>query len=200
MREESLKGEGCEIVFSCRRTTSRSFVEYVPRIRERPDSVYLNEPVWRFKITRRLSPLARSQTQRPFALITVRSLQLFFSFLNIVEVANENTSQEEMFQLVGLPITQTCLEGFNGTIICYGQTGSGKSYTTFGATDAKSIENRGLVPRVLEYLWEHIALESSEESHVKCKCSFYEIYQERVYDLLVGSKYYSTLITKANMM
>ena len=116
----------------------------------------------------------------------MRIVKHFLASANFVEVAHENTSQEEMFELVGLPITQTCLEGFNGTIICYGQTGSGKSYTTFGASDVKSVENRGLVPRVLEYLWEHIALENSDEIQVKCKCSFYEIYQERVYDLLVG--------------
>lgn len=104
----------------------------------------------------------------------------------IFVVADTNTSQEEMFELVGLPITTTCLEGFNGTIICYGQTGSGKSYTTFGTADANSNANRGLVPRVLEYLWEHIAVDGAELSNnLKCKCSFYEIYQERVYDLLV---------------
>lgn len=67
-------------------------------------------------------------------------------------VAGETTSQEDIFQLVGVPVTQTCLEGFNGTIICYGQTGSGKSYTTFGGSEGDR-SSRGLVPRVLEYLW-----------------------------------------------
>lgn len=36
-------------------------------------------------------------------------------------IADEETSQEDMFALVGKPITDACVQGFNGTIICYGQ-------------------------------------------------------------------------------
>lgn len=75
-------------------------------------------------------------------------------------IANENITQEEMFGVVGQPYAQACLEGYNGTILCYGQTGSGKTFTMFGQTsdDTESgptrsaNHNRGLVPRVLEYL------------------------------------------------
>ena len=45
----------------------------------------------------------------------------------------------------------------------------------------------GLVPRVLEYLWQHIVREGKRTNgslSFSCRCSFYEIYQERVYDLL----------------
>lgn len=126
---------------------------------------------------------------------------------------------------VGKPVTEACLEGYNGTIFCYGQvrhtdqdeccfpnypkcrtvsgglvnaeidasgwelasvsapnflssvtkatqmfpqmqTGSGKTFTTFGPGavmenhlnpgDPKSYALRGLVPRVLEYLYDTI--------------------------------------------
>ena len=40
-------------------------------------------------------------------------------------VADEVTTQEQIFERVGLPVTRSCLEGYNGTILCYGQTGSG---------------------------------------------------------------------------
>lgn len=108
-------------------------------------------------------------------------------------VADEKTSQEKMFQVVGLPVTNTCLEGYNSTIICYGQTGSGKSYTTFGVANSTNTDTtRGLVPRVLEYIFQHISKVQSEEYSIQnnlsvtytCGCSFYEIYQEKVYDLL----------------
>jgi kinesin family protein 15 len=108
-----------------------------------------------------------------------------FTYIKMfILVADANTSQEDMFQLVGMPITQTCLEGFNGTILCYGQTGSGKSYTTFGSTDTAP-ESRGLVPRVLDFLWHHIG-QAEDNVRYSCRCSFYEIYQERVFDLLVS--------------
>jgi kinesin family protein 15 len=104
-------------------------------------------------------------------------------------VADDRTSQEEIFQMVGLPVTQKCLQGYNGTILCYGQTGTGKSHTVFGASSSENAlhPDRGLVPRVLEYLWGHISAVEAESNGAitfSCRCSFYEIYQERVYDLL----------------
>ena len=102
--------------------------------------------------------------------------------------AGANMSQEEFFNVVGRPAVQNCIEGFNGTIICYGQTGSGKTFTIFGDNSKRS--SRGLVPRVLDYLWDHITHEKERTNHgvgklsYLCKCSFLEIYQEIVYDLL----------------
>lgn len=37
--------------------------------------------------------------------------------------AAENTPQEEFFSRVGVRITDACIAGYNGTILCYGQTG-----------------------------------------------------------------------------
>lgn len=50
-------------------------------------------------------------------------------------------------------------------------------------------DQRGLVPRVLEYLWQRISFitaqnDSDIQTNYTCSCSFYEIYQEKVYDLL----------------
>lgn len=108
--------------------------------------------------------------------------------------ADENVTQDEIFREVGLPITRSCLEGYNGTILCYGQTGSGKTFTTFGASidailDDEQVERdplRGLVPRVLEHLLDSIAETRKTKVNYSavCKCSFYEIYQEKVFDLL----------------
>ena len=41
-------------------------------------------------------------------------------------VGGEESTQEDFFRAVGLPITDACIQGYNGTILCYGQTGSGK--------------------------------------------------------------------------
>eukprot|EP00606_Chrysophyceae_sp_TOSAG23-5_P001177 GSChrysophyteH2.ASY1.ANO1.1006.1 assembled CDS len=106
-------------------------------------------------------------------------------------VVGEESTQESVFRAVGVPLTESCLEGFNGTIIAYGQTGSGKTHTLFGAagTAATADDERGLVPRVFEYLWQKMAVaeasaDTDQAPEYSCKCSFYEIYNERVYDLL----------------
>lgn len=102
----------------------------------------------------------------------------------------DDASQESVFQLAGKPATKACILGYNGTVFCYGQTGSGKTYTMFGPNvDAcgSDDEHRGLVPRVLEYLFAHVAREERRNGGAityLCRCSFYEIFNERVFDLL----------------
>jgi hypothetical protein len=54
-------------------------------------------------------------------------------------------------------------------------------------TPAGPDEQRGLVPRVLEYLFAHVAREERRNGgrvRYLCRCSFYEIFNERVFDLL----------------
>ena len=46
------------------------------------------------------------------------------------------------------------LAGYNGTIFAYGQTNSGKTFTITGG--ARSYGDRGIIPRTLSYLYQHI--------------------------------------------
>ncbi len=41
-----------------------------------------------------------------------------------------------------------------GTIMCYGQTGAGKTHTMTGF--AESYQNRGIIPRSLQHLYQEI--------------------------------------------
>lgn len=85
------------------------------------------------------------------------------------------------------------MKGYNACIFAYGQTGSGKTHTILGG-DAHSSEGfdvgssqSGLLPRVLSYLFEHISrtnLQRSEDTQTLCQCSFLEIYNEQIFDLL----------------
>lgn len=81
-----------------------------------------------------------------------------------------------------------CLEGYNGTVFAYGQTGSGKTFTMQGLlTDSGDLvyEHRGLIPRVLEYLFAQIKdRQKTKSCEFVVKCSYLEIYQETVTDLL----------------
>lgn len=45
----------------------------------------------------------------------------------------ENQSeQSEVFTIVAMPVVDSVIDGYNGTIFAYGQTGSGKTHTMFG--------------------------------------------------------------------
>jgi kinesin family protein 15 len=79
-------------------------------------------------------------------------------------VAGPNSTQYELFQHVGKPITDRCISGYNGTIFAYGQTGSGKTFTMQGPLELNETnwEDRGLIPRILEYLFDRISEIESE--------------------------------------
>ncbi|KAK8578487.1 hypothetical protein V6N13_100324 [Hibiscus sabdariffa] len=99
----------------------------------------------------------------------------------------------DMFQLVGAPLVENCLAGFNSSVFAYGQTGSGKTYTIWGPANALLEENlssdqQGLTPRVFERLFARINEEqikhADKQLKYQCQCSFLEIYNEQITDLL----------------
>jgi kinesin family protein 15 len=106
-------------------------------------------------------------------------------------VVAEDESQESVFEKVAKPIADYCVEGYNGTIFAYGQTGSGKTFTIQGA-DIDDIENGneleesiGIMPRAFEYIFSNIR-EREQDADVEflVKCSYFEIYNEHIMDLL----------------
>ncbi|KAF8014161.1 hypothetical protein BT93_H0106 [Corymbia citriodora subsp. variegata] len=107
-------------------------------------------------------------------------------------VADTEASQLDMFELVGAPLVENCLAGFNSSIFAYGQTGSGKTYTMWGPTQAlledKLSSQQGLTPRILECLLARINEEqikhADKQLKYQCRCSFLEIYNEQITDLL----------------
>ncbi|XP_078206745.1 kinesin-like protein KIF15 isoform X4 [Callithrix jacchus] len=81
------------------------------------------------------------------------------------------------------------MSGYNGTIFAYGQTGSGKTFTMMGPSESDHFSHnlRGVIPRSFEYLFSLIDREKEKAGVGKsflCKCSFIEIYNEQIYDLL----------------
>ncbi|CAA7388358.1 unnamed protein product [Spirodela intermedia] len=100
-------------------------------------------------------------------------------------VACETTSQETLFNVVGLPMVENCMSGYNSCMFAYGQTGSGKTYTMLGDN---LCDDRGMTPRIFEYLFARIKEEEEERKNEKlkyvCKCSYLEIYNEQITDLL----------------
>ena len=76
------------------------------------------------------------------------------------------------------------LQGYNCTIFAYGQTGTGKTYTMSGdMSDTLGLlsDSAGIIPRVLHSLFGKLEAEEAESS---VKCSFIELYNEELRDLL----------------
>ena len=85
----------------------------------------------------------------------------------------------QVFETVGIPVVDNIFEGVNSTIFAYGQTGSGKTYCMMGASEG---EHRGIIPRLCEELYQRIELDFSY--NITVEMQYYEIYYERVFDLL----------------
>ncbi|XP_042515728.1 kinesin-like protein KIN-12B isoform X2 [Macadamia integrifolia] len=125
------------------------------------------------------------------------SLSILGHTFTFDSVADIGATQQDIFQLVGAPLVENCLAGFNSSIFAYGQTGSGKTYTIWGPANALLEENlssnqQGLTPRVFDRLFARINEEqmkhSDKELKYQCQCSFLEIYNEQITDLLDPSQ------------
>ena len=128
------------------------------------------------------------------ATVTVPGLMAPLSYV-FDHVLPASASQRDLFDSVAAPIARGTLDGFNGTILTYGQTGSGKSFTCFGEEDGDA---RGLVPRTLEFVFAQLAVKAAQRTRTQTEgettttmttttatsCSFVEIYNEKVFDLL----------------
>jgi hypothetical protein len=67
--------------------------------------------------------------------------------------------------------------------MAYGQTSSGKSYTLLGGEVEGS---EGILPRFVRDLFDF--KESGDYDLFEVKCSFFEIYNEQIFDLLQESE------------
>lgn len=96
-------------------------------------------------------------------------------------VGGEEMTQTSIFEKVGRPLSQICLEGYNICIFAYGQTGAGKTYTMQGRWERE--EDLGLQPKIFKYLYELMG-KVEGECEFGVKCSYFEIYNEQINDLV----------------
>jgi hypothetical protein len=107
-------------------------------------------------------------------------------------VFNELTDQDQVFLQVK-PVLDGVLKGVNGCVFAYGQTSAGKSYTMLGPNGGQDLQHLprskwGILPRAADYLLGSLA-DLAEEGLMTytVKCSFLQIYNESLLDLLRAS-------------
>ncbi|KAF8414212.1 hypothetical protein HHK36_002212 [Tetracentron sinense] len=147
------------------------------------------------KIVVRIRPVSGNDGRGDWTVrkVSSNSLSVADRTFTFDSVVDSNSNQEDVFQLVGVPLVKNSLAGFNTSILSYGQTGSGKSYTMWGPPSAmveghSPSSHQGIVPRIFQMLFSEIQREreDSEEKQInyQCRCSFLEIYNEQIGDLL----------------
>lgn len=100
-------------------------------------------------------------------------------------VVTPKNTQAEVYDVVAKPIVADVLNGYNGTIFAYGQTSSGKTYTMEGVLGDPVYQ--GVIPRIIDDIFKHIyGMDENLEFHIKV--SYFEIYMDKIRDLLDVSK------------
>jgi hypothetical protein len=120
------------------------------------------------------------------------------------KVIDETFSQKQMFDELHIKsLISKVLDGYHATIFAYGQTGSGKTYTMEGydyvnkgpksaITGERAVkpvivdnDNLGMSIRAIKEMFDQSKkLTSDRKRNIKLSCSFLQIYNEKVYDLL----------------
>ena len=123
------------------------------------------------------------------------------------KILTEEHSQQDVFEQLQIPgLIGKVVDGFHATVFAYGQTGSGKTFTMEGYEykDPEKLNNpdnragkvqvsntdhlnNGLSVRAIVDAFKQ-AEEASKSKHITISCSFLQIYNEKVFDLLNTSK------------
>ncbi|KAL8998458.1 MAG: hypothetical protein Q9169_002495 [Polycauliona sp. 2 TL-2023] len=106
-----------------------------------------------------------------------------FSF-QFSSVYDQASTQQTIFDNEITPTIKHLFNGFDVTIFAYGVTGTGKTHTMRGG---KSLAERGIIPRLLSSTYRRcrkIEKDSKGETSVGITLSYYEIYNDKVFDLL----------------
>ncbi|NXL53328.1 CENPE protein, partial [Podilymbus podiceps] len=93
--------------------------------------------------------------------------------------SSDNTQQ--LYEGVAVPIIQSAVQGYNGTIFAYGQTASGKTYTMMGNEDSV-----GIIPKAIQHVFRIIC--EIPDREFLLRVSYMEIYNETITDLLCDTR------------
>lgn len=125
------------------------------------------------------------QTSNAFKVARSGSVQVVKEF-DFASVFGPETTQHGVYRQTVQPYIRGLFEGQSALVFCYGITNAGKTYTVTGPEQALQISGAstswGLVPRAMQEIVDICQNRHSKDTTLHL--SYYEIYNERVYDLL----------------
>ena len=93
-----------------------------------------------------------------------------------------DSSQADLFESIGRPVVEHCLNGYRSALMAYGQTGTGKSFTM--CCTKPGLE--GIIPRAAQLLFETIEAQSADRTF-SVQLQFLQIYRDNLGDLMTES-------------
>eukprot|EP00930_Biecheleria_cincta_P039527 TRINITY_DN27167_c0_g5_i1.p1 TRINITY_DN27167_c0_g5~~TRINITY_DN27167_c0_g5_i1.p1 ORF type:complete len:978 (-),score=188.26 TRINITY_DN27167_c0_g5_i1:18-2951(-) len=91
---------------------------------------------------------------------------------------DQTVFNHEVYERTTRFLIASVLQGFNATVFAYGATSAGKTHTMLGYADEP-----GIMLLTLRDLFTEVSSQKSD-NHIEVKCSFLEVYNENVRDLL----------------
>ncbi|XP_022269203.1 centromere-associated protein E isoform X4 [Canis lupus familiaris] len=108
---------------------------------------------------------------------------------NFDRVFHSNETTKHVYEEIAVPIIDSAIQGYNGTIFAYGQTASGKTYTMMGSQDYL-----GVIPRAIHDIFQKI--KKFPDREFLLRVSYMEIYNETITDLLCDTQKMKPLIIR----
>ncbi|CAI2387659.1 unnamed protein product [Moneuplotes crassus] len=91
--------------------------------------------------------------------------------------------QHKVYDQIGADFFEDAWSGYHSCLMAYGQTGSGKSYSLMGYGP-----NQGIIPRFSQEIFQKIDETTTQDRWYEVSMSMFEIYNERIQDLLADHK------------
>ncbi|XP_051021708.1 centromere-associated protein E [Acomys russatus] len=111
---------------------------------------------------------------------------------NFDRVFHSNETTKHVYEEIAVPIINSAIQGYNGTIFAYGQTASGKTHTMMGSEDCL-----GVIPRAIHDIFQRI--KKFPEREFLLRVSYMEIYNEIITDLLCNAQKVKPLIIREDI-
>ena len=138
-----------------------------------------------YALTNNISNKSLSYTRKDVKKLLIDSIYApqKFSFDRVYSI---DCDSQLIYKEMCKDVVSSALEGYNGSIFMYGQTTSGKTFTMLGSPN-----NPGILPCTLRDIFLKINKIGKENTNINYKvyCSYIEIYNENIHDLLTDSNF-----------